>query len=78
MTGCGKRKFLNNLKSRRKVKMKSKKLTNRKKLDYEKPGIKEEITFEQKALACAPSANSKTGQKIGCGKPPGTHGHWMS
>ncbi|MDI6891158.1 MAG: hypothetical protein QMC83_09540 [Thermodesulfovibrionales bacterium] len=58
--------------------MESKKSLNRKKLDYEEPGIKEEITFEQKAIACAPSAQSKTGQKMGCSKPHGTHGPWWS
>jgi hypothetical protein len=37
--------------------MKSKKLSGRKKLDYEKPGIKEEVIFEQKALACGGNKN---------------------
>lgn len=58
--------------------MESKKSSNREKLDYEKPGIKEEVTLEQRALACAPAAISQTGKKIGCSKPPGTHGPWWS
>ncbi len=56
--------------------MKSEKLSNREKLDYEKPKIKEEVTFEQKAFACAPAVQS--GQLINCSKPPGTQGAWWS
>ena len=54
--------------------MESKKLSNRKKLDYEKPGIKEEVTLEQKALAC----RGKEGSNLDCTKAPGTYGAWWS
>jgi len=55
--------------------MQSKEFTNTKKLDYEKPKIKEEVTLEQKALACATSANS-----VNCNpnKSPGVSGAWWS
>jgi len=58
--------------------MQSKEFTNTKKLDYEKPKIKEEVPLEQQALACSPAPHSVPGEIIGCTKSSGTSGIWSS
>ena len=54
--------------------MQSKEFTNTKKLDYEKPKIKEEVPLEQQALACSPAVMSGHD----CSKPTGTPGAMWS
>jgi hypothetical protein len=59
--------------------MESEKFGNRKKLDYEKPKIKEEIVLEQKALACAVGVVPLGGGNFDCTKSnPRTHGMMTS